>query len=541
MRRSTGYFMGVFVCWFPAACAVPCLDDGLGQDACPTQDTDDGTGGATRGNGSVSLTSGNSSGADTTQGSASMGMSGSQTGVTAGTAGATGSSTDSASSSATAAESSTATESDSDSGANLWCEDIDGDGFGDPDSCQQSDTPVDGSVPNGDDCDDDDPNTFPGAAPNDSADACMRDADGDDWGDTNPPPGVDPGTDCLDDDATIFPGAARNEVDPALCARDADMDGWGDIDPPPGAEPGSDCDDDNPDAFPGAAPNEDPPELCTTDADGDGWGDATPDGGAGSGSDCYDGNIDLNPDTMGLTAFLPYQGDAIASRTVGLIDTTNANLSTLVTLLDPMGGTPNHNIVTATMDDTGAILANDFNTITLYEVDYGATCMMGTGEVTPAGPAYGAGADIVCGLEYGADGMLYAVDHDDQLLTFDPVTGQITSAIPLDFGGMPIDIFSCGMAHDCHQSQLLIANGPDLAIYSVEIGTGVVGLVRDLTPFFAQPWIPTGIAYDPVSRNAYLSTGPTLYAVDLDSLDPPVLVGFYGENVSNLQFLPLCQ
>jgi hypothetical protein len=60
-----------------------------------------------------------------------------------------------------------------------------------------------GYVGNNSDCDDTNADTFPGAAPNDSATECMRDEDGDDYGDDNPPGGVTPGTDCDDLNANI--------------------------------------------------------------------------------------------------------------------------------------------------------------------------------------------------------------------------------------------------------------------------------------------------------------------------------------------------
>lgn len=72
------------------------------------------------------------------------------------------------------------------------------------------------------DCDDVDQDTFPGAAPRDSATACMRDRDGDDWGDQYVETGITPGTDCNDGDATTSPA-------------DADGDGWSTCD--------GDCDD----------------------------------------------------------------------------------------------------------------------------------------------------------------------------------------------------------------------------------------------------------------------------------------------------------
>lgn len=56
------------------------------------------------------------------------------------------------------------------------------------------------------DCDDQDPYTYPGAAPEDSETECMTDFDGDGYGDANPAEGVEAGTDCDDAEATVNPG-----------------------------------------------------------------------------------------------------------------------------------------------------------------------------------------------------------------------------------------------------------------------------------------------------------------------------------------------
>ena len=60
--------------------------------------------------------------------------------------------------------------------------------------------------------------TFPGAAPSDSAGACMKDVDGDDWGDETPPGGVTAGTDCNDVDPGLNPTT--------IWHADTDGDGW---------------------------------------------------------------------------------------------------------------------------------------------------------------------------------------------------------------------------------------------------------------------------------------------------------------------------
>ena len=58
-----------------------------------------------------------------------------------------------------------------------------------------------------DDCDDSDPFAFPGAAENESATECHRDADEDGYGDSTTNGDVTPGGDCDDSDATIHPAA----------------------------------------------------------------------------------------------------------------------------------------------------------------------------------------------------------------------------------------------------------------------------------------------------------------------------------------------
>ncbi len=124
------------------------------------------------------------------------------------------------------------------------------------------------------DCDDADADAFPGAAELDDASACMRDADGDGWGDATVTGDVVPGTDCNDDDP---------DLDPV----DADGDG---------ASPcGGDCNDDDPLTGAGLAWRDDA-TACMTDADGDGWGASAVVPPVVAGLDCDDTNAARNPD-----------------------------------------------------------------------------------------------------------------------------------------------------------------------------------------------------------------------------------------------------
>ena len=63
------------------------------------------------------------------------------------------------------------------------------------------------------DCDDSDPNTYPGAAENDSETECMTDADGDGYGSDASVSPVTAGTDCDDSNADIHPEATETEGD----------------------------------------------------------------------------------------------------------------------------------------------------------------------------------------------------------------------------------------------------------------------------------------------------------------------------------------
>ena len=177
-----------------------------------------------------------------------------------------------------------------------WYADTDGDGFGDVDvSLSQCVQPA-AYVAISTDCDDTSPTaaqTFPGAAPNDSSAACMKDGDGDDWGDDMPPAGVTAGTDCDDADSIINPGTTWY--------ADADGDAFGDLEvtqtqctqPAGYLLDSTDCDDTSPTAsqtFPGAAPL-DHATACMKDVDGDDWGDDTPPAGVDAGTDCDDDSM----------------------------------------------------------------------------------------------------------------------------------------------------------------------------------------------------------------------------------------------------------
>ncbi len=175
----------------------------------------------------------------------------------------------------------------------LYYPDVDDDGYGDEDADPVTDTDLpEGHAGNGDDCDDDDKDTYPGSAEKDSKSACMQDADDDGYGDDDPPAGVTPGTDCNDDDKDVNPGMSEicgdfvdnncnGQVDEGCegpqytYCRDADKDTWTTSEckqfatatPPDGwrAQQSNppDCNDGNANQNPGM------PEICDNGIDDD--------------------------------------------------------------------------------------------------------------------------------------------------------------------------------------------------------------------------------------------------------------------------------
>ena len=176
-----------------------------------------------------------------------------------------------------------------------WYEDLDGDGFAGELVAEPGCTPeADGYSPIADDCDDSDPDIYPGAPDPCNDDGIDNDCDGEIDEDADADgDGVDDvncgGEDCDDSDPAIFPGAPElcdgidndcdGQLSTALDESDTDTDGYLDC--------LDDCDDTNPFVFPGAL------ELCdgidndcdeiiddNVDGDGDGFTACPTSGGA---------------------------------------------------------------------------------------------------------------------------------------------------------------------------------------------------------------------------------------------------------------------
>ncbi|MEC7984479.1 MAG: MopE-related protein, partial [Myxococcota bacterium] len=174
--------------------------------------------------------------------------------------------------------------------------DEDGDGYG-------SDNPSNTAVTAGTDCNDTSDTVNPGATDvNYDCDSTNDSIDTGSSGIDNDGDGFDDDVDCDDDPVTganTYPGAGSNETTPSLCMRDDDGDGYGDMSVTGSIVAGTDCNDDSTQGganiYPGAA-ELDSATDCMQDADGDGYGNEVGGVGYTKGSDCDDSNPSINPD-----------------------------------------------------------------------------------------------------------------------------------------------------------------------------------------------------------------------------------------------------
>ena len=396
------------------------------------------------------------------------------------------SNTDSASASDTDTDSASASDTN---GGGTYCVDADGDGFGDPEQCtpvDRGDDPPPGTVPNDDDCDDGSVSTFPGAAPKDDPDACMTDADDDDYGDDEPTS--------------------------------------------PDAVPGSDCDDADADTFPGAAEEEANPDACMKDEDGDGWGDASVGDGVVGGLDCYDNLANFNPVDRVLFTTV----DAVPGQ-IAEVDTASGDITPFAQLVPPLG---TWNIFSAAVSPVdGRIYGhNSANTARrLVTFDY---CDDGS-EVTNLAMH----GKSVCGLAFDNNGVLWGVNTtDNALITFDPDSGEITDSVDLEFMGDQPNLATCGMAYDCVHDRILVVDGTGSVIYDVDRETGVGTVVSNP---MAGDWSSVGAEYDVVTDRMWVIDGALntndFFDVSLDGSNMSVKLPDISQAANDLTYGPACQ
>ena len=397
-------------------------------------------------------------------------------------------------------------------------QDNDGDDHGDDDPPPGPDGPI----KPGTDCDDDDPNM------NEMCPVeCEEDMDMDGWcgkcEDDICPPGF-PTLDCDDGDDHTFPGSAPKD-DPEACMTDADDDDYGDDTPSdPDAIPGTDCDDDSASTFPGSAPL-DSDTACMKDEDGDDHGEADPDNeNVTPGNDCNDHNDSINPtDSVLVTA--ETDTGAILAVDIG------TGVLTGVSTIDTTGFTPWIPTSLAIKPSDRSVYASLGFKSRLVTMNY---CGGGTPTALPAAH----GRTGLCALGFDKDDNLYGVDNVfDELIMFN-ADGSIASNTKLSADDALLNVGDCGMTWDCHQGRMLLSDSGTDAIYTVDTATAIATKVADVP----GESIGSGLAYEPVSKQALTCDINAFYSVaidgsnqftklaDLVSIDP----------VDDLEFAPGC-
>ena len=399
--------------------------------------------------------------------------------------------------------------------------DGDGDGWGD------SDPPggPDGPIKPGTDCDDNDGGNHDMCGP-----VCVdEDMDGYCADCGTMCPGPNPNEDCDDGDDHTFPGAAPLD-DPDACMTDADEDDYGDDTPSsPDAVPGTDCDDADGTAFPNSAPLDDPPDACRKDGDDDDHGDADPENpDVTPGNDCNDAHDGINPtDSQLITAVST--GD-ILEINVGSGETT------IIGDIDTMSfpsWLPTSIAINPTNREAVASLGFKSSLVTMN--------YCGAGVPTPKAMPH---KKELCAIGFDADGVLWGVDGQvDELIKFKD-DGSVDTAVDLTIGGFGVDIAKCGMTWDCHQSRMLLSNsnsGPNTAaIYAVNTDDATLTTLVEV----ADASFGSGLAYEPVSKQVLSCFDQSFWSLAIDGTEPPAtqLTDIQSaEDIDDLEFAPACE
>lgn len=386
-------------------------------------------------------------------------------------------------------------------------------------------------TPAGRDCDDRDPERYPGAPErcNGEDDDCdgetdegvlevfHADDDGDGFGDpdrevracTAPSGTVADATDCDDADGGVHPDAEEvcndrdddcdgltDEDGDATLYEDRDGDGWGNEAvtatgcPEPGwVEQGGDCDDEDGSASPGNLV-----DLCDgVDSDCDGAVDEdSKDGWSLLSVNTGDGNVyDVDPASGALTSLSSVSTDI----RINSMD-VNENRTAVVHI------------------------ARD------QQIAYFDSC---TGSYTVIG-THAAGA--IGGLAFGPGGRLFGIGGaSDALWEFDLATGAATR-----IGSLGIDIGSSGLAYDCTTQTLYGADTFEDRIFEIDVATGAARNERAT----AVPFEAVGLEFDRVTGQLYASTGAALYTIDPTTGASSLVGDFDAYFMDDLAWHPTC-
>ncbi len=117
------------------------------------------------------------------------------------------------------------------------------------------------------------------------------------------------------------------------------------------------------------------------------------------------------------------------------------------------------------------------------------------------------GFQHLCGISYGADGLLYGIDsYTEELVRLDMVTGAGTTVGPLGRS-----VGNCGLSLDCLTGTLYGVDGVAGELFEIDLATGAAGSSVD---FARSNMASVGLEFDPADSTLLLSDGPTLYRME---------------------------
>ena len=152
-----------------------------------------------------------------------------------------------------------------------------------------------------------------------------------------------------------------------------------------------------------------------------------------------------------------------------------------------------------------------------------------TGVTTSVGPT----ATDMPGIAFGPGQVLYGVDVDnDNFVQIDQTNASATTVFPFGF-----DITTTGIAYDCTDELLYVADRQGAQIFAVDMATGVM---QNFQPT-AVPFANVGLEFDNATRTLLASTGTELWSIDPATGTGTFLSTFQTtESFNDLVFLAPC-
>ena len=285
-----------------------------------------------------------------------------------------------------------------------------------------------------------------------------------------------------------------------------------------------------------------PRETYYLDADGDGYGDPgfsiedceRPDGYTSNADDCDDTH-DLRWDGA------PDGCDGVDNDCDGLLDEAHREGWVLATMaqdgfiyvIDPATGDMNIRTTLADLPALASINSADALDANFVVVHSSAnpTQLLSVDACTGAASQIGLTAGNFPGIAFGPQQELYGVDvSNDVFVRID--ASDASSVQVFDFG---FDIINSGLAYDCSEELIYVADQAGQQIFAVDTATGQMQSFRPTN----VPFSSVGLEFDNITRTLYASTGTELWRIDPATGDGTFLSTLeVADNVNDLVQLP---